>query len=136
MGYNTTVVIMNDALGSIEKDPAFGKNLAYAVLQAVHKLNCPVRVGALGHSTAAKVIETHHADVNVLVRIGENTGSVVEHNDFIGVAEMAKRLKMSPDAVRNQIIWRNKLESIKIAGRWVVLREDFDQFVRNLEREI
>jgi len=36
MGYNTTVVVMNDALGSIEKDPEFGKNLVRAVLRAVH----------------------------------------------------------------------------------------------------
>jgi len=81
------------------------------------------------------VIETHHADFNVLVRVGENRGVVVENDDLIGVFEMAKRLNMSTEAVRNKIIWRSGLQSMKVAGRWVVLRKDFEQFMKNREYE-
>jgi len=31
MGYNTTVVVYNDALDQIESDPQFGANLAAAI---------------------------------------------------------------------------------------------------------
>jgi hypothetical protein len=90
MGYNTTVVIMNDALGAIGDDPDFGKNLRNAVLKSVSKRDCPVRVSALGHSTAAMVIETHHADVEVLVRVGGNRGVVIETDCFSSVSKTAE----------------------------------------------
>lgn len=31
MGYNTTVLVLNDSLGAIEEDPEFGKNLARTI---------------------------------------------------------------------------------------------------------
>lgn len=32
MGFNSVVVVMNDALGMIEEDPTFGRNLAQEVM--------------------------------------------------------------------------------------------------------
>jgi hypothetical protein len=79
MGYNTTVVVLNDALAEIEQDPDFGKKLARAIRLASRGLQ---DVSAHGKhcmfANAAQVIETHHADYDVLVKIGGNTGSVVQ----------------------------------------------------------
>jgi hypothetical protein len=80
MGFNTTVVVMNDALDMIRNDPQFGARLADAVLRVTR--GKPVDVAAHGersvHCNAATVIETHHADYMVLVRVGGNFGEVVE----------------------------------------------------------
>lgn len=79
MGWNTTVVVLNDALDQIEKDPLFGKKLA----QAIRDLHDPKGwrdVSAGNHCNAAEVIETHHADYNVLVSIGGNTGKIIKQN--------------------------------------------------------
>lgn len=75
MGWNTTVVVMNDALNSIEKDPDFGRKLALACLRAID--GKPHDVSAGGHVNAATVIETHHADTLVTVEVGHNFGRVV-----------------------------------------------------------
>ncbi len=83
MGFNATVVVMNDALQEISEDPDFGKRLAKAVAelsgQAIYK---PVNVAAHGKTcimgNAAVVIETHHSSYDVLVKVGGNTGEVIE----------------------------------------------------------
>ena len=81
MGFNTTVVVLNDALEDIANDPNFGKNLA----SAIRKISCfggTVDVPAYSkygiHSNSAIVIESHHADYDVLVRVGGNNGVVVK----------------------------------------------------------
>ena len=43
MGYNTTVVILNDALGQIAKDPKFGEKLARAIMEV--RRDKPATVG-------------------------------------------------------------------------------------------
>lgn len=136
MGYNTTVVIMNDALEAIGRDHEFGKNLRQAILKAVSAKECPVRVGSLGHSTAAKVIETHHADVDVLVRVGGNQGVVVEtmmrqqkSETTIGIADVAEMMSVSPQTVRDWIS-SGRLWAKKVGGRWVIRMSDFKQMVR------
>ena len=74
MGFNTTVVILNDRLGDIEKDEGFGKKL----VQAISSLSIPEEhrrhVPGL-HGTT--VLETHHMDVVVSVDVGGNTAVVV-----------------------------------------------------------
>lgn len=76
MGFNTTVVVLNDALDQIETDPNFGKKL----VAAIRKAGCyrkPVDVSAGNHVNAASVIETHHADFDVVVAVGQNYGQVI-----------------------------------------------------------
>ena len=76
MGYNCTVVVLHDALDQIEKDPNFGRNLANAIMsQYGHPRPC---VSAGNHCNAAYVVESHHADHDVLVQVGGNMGRVVE----------------------------------------------------------
>lgn len=79
MGFNTTVVVMNDALDAIRDDPGFGRRLYDAVLKLQHGKT--VNVAARGlhriHCNAATVIETHHADYFVTVKVGGNYGEVL-----------------------------------------------------------
>ena len=80
MGYNTTVVVMNDALKNIKNDPNFGEKLVAAInhLQIDNK---PIDVSATyGNSVnvnAVTVIESHHADDFIVVAIGGNYGEVL-----------------------------------------------------------
>lgn len=76
MGFNTTVVVLNDALSDIEQDPDFGKKLA-AAIRSVSCYNKPIDVSAMGHCNAASVIESHHADNSVYVKVGGNYGEIV-----------------------------------------------------------
>lgn len=100
MGFNTTVVIMNDALDQIRDDPEFGKRLYDAVLKSgcgvPEELSCLVRAG--NHVNAAVVVETHHADGLMIVAVGANSGRVVGSTHW-------ERLKVEPkEAFREQII--------------------------------
>lgn len=74
MGWNTTVVIFNDALGTIEEDPNFGKNLAKAIRSLEEHTVVSARNPKGGCCSAAKIIEQHHADDTTCVFIGGNTG--------------------------------------------------------------
>lgn len=78
MGLNTTVVVFNDAINEIERDPNFGKNLA-AAIRSIGFNTDPISVSAMNHGSAALVIECHHADYDVYVKVGGNSGEVVSH---------------------------------------------------------
>lgn len=78
MGFNTTVVVLNDALHHIAADPDFGKKLA----DAISRLSTvppgeQINVSAGNHCTAAYAVETHHADNTVLVAVGGNYATVI-----------------------------------------------------------
>lgn len=78
MGFNTTVVVLNDGLEAIRRDPAFGENLVQQIL------SISVREGrrdvpALNHANAASVVETHHADSMSLIAVGGNLGRDLGH---------------------------------------------------------
>ena len=75
MGFNTTVVAMNDALHDIERDPDFGKKLSRAISEIFGERD-PIDVSAMGHCNAATVIETHHADQTAIVTVGGNYGTL------------------------------------------------------------
>lgn len=77
MGFNTTILVRNDALKDIARDRDFGSKLASAIAET-STTNKAVEISSGGHSNAATVIETHHADYTAIVAIGGNTGSVLE----------------------------------------------------------
>jgi len=80
MGYNTTVVVLNDALNEIENDTEFGLKLARAIRHAslgrsATREGLDVRSG--GHGNAATVVESHHADGTAIVAVGGNHATVL-----------------------------------------------------------
>ena len=89
MGYNTSVIVMNDAVYQMKGDPEFGKNLANAISavdsQRVHAemndrpfFGTDVSIG--NHVNGATVIETHHADGTSVVAFGGNRGIILAHS--------------------------------------------------------
>ena len=88
MGFNTSMIVLNDALGEIEKDPDFGLKLGNAIgrLSGPH-LPHGIDISAGPNVNAATVIETHHADFTTLLAFGGNCVSFLQssygyrHND-------------------------------------------------------
>jgi hypothetical protein len=86
MGFNATVVVLLDQLDRIEKDPEFGKKLAQAIRyrsmvprgpnEKDHPGYRPLGDEATGQT---QVIEVHHADYQVVVAVGGNSGQVLGH---------------------------------------------------------
>lgn len=74
MGFNTTVVLFNDALHQIRDDKEFGRNLYDAALSLPSEFRRLRDVPAGNHCNAAYVVEQHHADSMHAVLIGGNMG--------------------------------------------------------------
>ena len=103
MGWNTTVVVLNDALDQIAKDPKFGEKLARAISSLSTEQYITEREGrqfygvdvdAGNHCNAATVIETHHADVQKLVLVGGNMGEDLGAV-WLGGGEEPKELRLA-----------------------------------------
>ena len=65
MGFNTAVMILNDRLHEIEKDPEFGDRLAGAISETYGRRGD-------GHYGGFSVLPSQHADWNQMVVIGQN----------------------------------------------------------------
>ena len=74
MGFNTTVLILNDALGSLEKDPNFNKTLHNAIIRMGGSNDKPIDVPIGNHANGGLVIESHHADQCIPILVGGNYG--------------------------------------------------------------
>jgi hypothetical protein len=76
MGYNTTLIVLNDALHEIEEDPEFGKKVAQATRKAsmLREGDRGIDIRSGCHVNAATVVETHHADQVKLIAVGGNCG--------------------------------------------------------------
>lgn len=74
MGYNTTLVVFNDALTDIEKDKDFGRKVSEAV-QRVGKKQVEISCGC--HITAAIVVESHTSEIFLPILVGGNSAQVV-----------------------------------------------------------
>lgn len=77
MGYNTTIVVYNDALNAIKEDKSFGESLYNAAIMVESR--GPQDIPSGNHANAARVIETHHADRLVAVVVGGNDGEPLGH---------------------------------------------------------
>jgi hypothetical protein len=76
MGYNTAIIVLNDGLSFIEKDPEFGSKLGRAVSRLSSSRDLQ-DISAGPHVNAAAAISSRHADSTQLVAIGGNYGSLL-----------------------------------------------------------
>lgn len=86
MGFNSVVVVMNDALGMIEEDPTFGRNLAQEIMTYRRTggdvpAYSPTGMGV--HCNAASVLSCQHADVPQVVVVKHNTGFVYKYGEAL-----------------------------------------------------
>jgi hypothetical protein len=112
MGFNATVVVLLGRVHEIERDPEFGKKLADAIRyrstisQERDKPGTPGFQHFGAEATGqTQVIEVHHADSQMVVTVGGNTGRVLgyagpwsAHDDhivkgLINYREMRKRFE-------------------------------------------
>jgi len=83
MGFNTTVIVLNDALDMIKNDPKFGENLYYAIIGLARgeQIDVPARSYAPdgtirgSYGCAATAVESHHADDTAVIAVGGNCAS-------------------------------------------------------------
>lgn len=71
MGYNTVLVLLNDALTGIRNDPNFGDNLYLAVLHAIGGKRQDVPAGS--YCNAVSIVGQDHADTYRCYIAGGNT---------------------------------------------------------------
>lgn len=73
MGFNTNIMILNDRLHDIERDPDFGKKVVDAV--CANTLTPSYQPTEFDYQS--QVLAQHHADATSIVATGGNTGFVV-----------------------------------------------------------
>lgn len=78
MGYNSTILVLNDALDNIRKDQDFGKKIAAGILHLGIENKEPIDICSGNHINAASVIETHHAAQSKIILIGGNTSKIID----------------------------------------------------------
>lgn len=132
MGWNTTVIIMNDCLHDIENDPEFGKNLSAAIAR-VASMGGPVDVRAGCSVNAAIVAETHHADFEVAVVVGGNQAIVSEiYNPIIKNARDLAKMQGDMDKLEaERDTWRNTFRDTTPGGSEFCTPEACLKYVRS-----
>ena len=73
MGYNSTLIVLNDAIEQIRQDRDFGSRVASAIARC-RVTNEVVDIASGNHANTAHVVETHHADCTAVVTVGGNLG--------------------------------------------------------------
>lgn len=71
MGFNTAILMLNDALGDLRDDPDVGVKLYDAVTRTTRGQPVVVHLGC--HGNAATVIPSQHASLNQVIVVGGNT---------------------------------------------------------------
>lgn len=78
MGFNSVVVVLNDCLSEIEKDPKFGKKVGDAI-SSNHMRQKPVDIDSGYCVNAATVVSCEHANVTQLIAVGGNCATVLAY---------------------------------------------------------
>lgn len=109
MGYNSTVVVMNDALDQIRNDPDFGRKLADAIAVVQRGKSVDIRSGY--HANAAIVICSRHADWTTYIKVGGNYGEICDkiNPDFNEIVDKA----LKADERKKTKIAQKKLDNAK-----------------------
>ena len=105
MGYNTTVLILNDGLHDIRKDPVRAVEGIYDMIARGEEGS----VGAGNHANPIHVMQTQHADVPRLYFTHGN--SIIELSEF---SRSTQEYLNGPPYLRKYVI-----DSIKTAERMI-----------------
>lgn len=79
MGYQTTIVVLNDAAHMITEDPKFPKKLYDGINAMALRPENPIDVSIGGHVNAVQIVAQEHADVMSIIASGGNSGRVIGH---------------------------------------------------------
>lgn len=77
MGFNTTAIILNDALDDIRNDRQIGEKIYEGVLTVDRRNGSDVPARIFGN--AIRIVETHHADEVALIAVGGNTAQIISN---------------------------------------------------------
>lgn len=97
MGFQTTMVIQNDALHTIDEDPVGWWAVARQNIMS-HFGAIPARFGFKSHANGFTVASMHHADVTTVLVVGQNDAQVLgqfyeqEFHTEEGRLELLKKL--------------------------------------------
>jgi hypothetical protein len=91
MGWNTGVIILNDAMGQITKHPnEFVENLNEAI-SLYHRDNACLDIRVGNHGNAASVFHQSHADSVGVYSIGGNCASKMMETQWLQIQEGSGR---------------------------------------------
>jgi hypothetical protein len=78
MGFQTTIIIRNDAIGDIQRNPAqFVDGLLHAINEVSAGDTKGWDVPCGNHANVARVIEVHHSDSTTIVASGGSTAELL-----------------------------------------------------------
>lgn len=77
MGFNTIVLVLNDGLDSIAKDPEYGQKVAQATARVGWHDDRGVDISSGNHVNASTVVSCAHADTVQLMAVGGNHVTVL-----------------------------------------------------------
>lgn len=103
MGFNTTILVLNDALDVLENDTEAGKKIVAGIRAMSSGDHEPITVPIGYHCNPVLIIETHHADLTSIVSVGGNYA----HQEALVLGYRFKdkldRLKAISREIRNEI---------------------------------
>jgi fructose-1,6-bisphosphatase/inositol monophosphatase family enzyme len=77
MGDNAVLVVLNDRLDEIERDPEFGKKVAAAIRGFRRRRSDAARIALM--ATGAVVVSVEHADTRQVVEVSRNNGRLMRN---------------------------------------------------------
>jgi hypothetical protein len=100
MGFNSTLVVLNDGLNEIRDDKEFGRKVHDAILQHDrYKRSGQINDISSGcHANVASVVDVHHADETAVIAVGGNCGTVltttweVSHHEDVDKERIVRKM--------------------------------------------
>jgi len=85
MGYNTTILLLNDGLGQIEQDKEIGQNISDAVAAHFSNRFSTSTLAARGHiivfsgnhGNPIAIVEQQHSSDTSIIAVGQNTAQTI-----------------------------------------------------------
>ena len=96
MGFNSSIMIMNDGLDQIEKNP---EQFAEQVKKLICEGDPGQQVGVGNHANCLELISCHHADMTSVSAVGGNCSNILGYSMF-GHSTDAAKVEVLKDVAR------------------------------------